>query len=540
MAISVVGTYSGTHLATTAQTVAFSLLRNAANVAPTLQQYDIVEVTVVNGATVNRGAGALVPAGYTACHTALWSDDNNDTNLQVSRKEMGSTPDTSVAIPASSATTNGVAYEIRVLRGVDTSNPLDVTPVTTTGISNGQPNAGSITPITPGAAITIHGGSGCGTGAVFIAPAGLSTATNDYRSSTVATTVDATVGVGIKLDWVSGAFDAAAFTGGTTAAQDSWCAVAIAWRPADITPPTITSTNTASVAENATLAKTLTANETVNWSIVGGADAAHFELSGNVLRWVSNGTKDYETPQDADTNNTYVVTVRATDLAAPAGNFTDQTITVTVTDVDDTAPTITSSAAITVNENATLSHTLTADEAVTWTKTGGADTAQFTLTGNVLSWAGATTRDYETPADSNLDNVYNVQVTATDTAGNPTVQNMTVTVQNIASPTITTSPTQSVAENNTLSVALTVSSGSPSWSIIGGADAAQFEISGSTLRWVGNGNKNYELPDDADFNNVYLVTVQAVVSGELATLGIAVTVTDLSDTNEMSKIYVIG
>lgn len=101
----------------------------------------------------------------------------------------------------------------------------------------------------------------------------------------------------------------------------------------DTTPPTITSTNTASVAEGIVLAKTLTANETVTWSIVGGADQAQFEISGSTLRWASNGTKDYESPADSDSNNTYVVTVRATDTATPTPNTTDQTITVTVTDV---------------------------------------------------------------------------------------------------------------------------------------------------------------------------------------------------------------
>jgi hypothetical protein len=74
----------------------------------------------------------------------------------------------------------------------------------------------------------------------------------------------------------------------------------------------------------------LTANETVSWSIVGGADQARFELSGSTLRWLSNGTKNFEAPDDADGNNTYVVQVRATDLAS---NQTNQTITVTVTDV---------------------------------------------------------------------------------------------------------------------------------------------------------------------------------------------------------------
>lgn len=98
---------------------------------------------------------------------------------------------------------------------------------------------------------------------------------------------------------------------------------------ADVTPPTITSANTDSVFENSTLAHALTADETVTWSIVGGADQARFEISGSTLRWLANITKNYEVPDDAGTNNTYVVTVRATDLAS---NTTDQTITVTVTD----------------------------------------------------------------------------------------------------------------------------------------------------------------------------------------------------------------
>jgi hypothetical protein len=98
----------------------------------------------------------------------------------------------------------------------------------------------------------------------------------------------------------------------------------------DTTAPTVTSSNTDTNAENSVLAHALAANETVAWSIVGGADQAQFELSGSTLRWASNGTQNFEAPADADTNNAYVVQVRATDVA---GNTTNQTITVTVTDV---------------------------------------------------------------------------------------------------------------------------------------------------------------------------------------------------------------
>lgn len=98
----------------------------------------------------------------------------------------------------------------------------------------------------------------------------------------------------------------------------------------DSVAPTITSSNTVSVEENATLAHALAASEPVTWSIAGGADQSHFEISGTTLRFLSDSTKDYESPGDEGNNNSYVLTVRATDAAA---NTTDQSITVSVTDV---------------------------------------------------------------------------------------------------------------------------------------------------------------------------------------------------------------
>ncbi len=101
--------------------------------------------------------------------------------------------------------------------------------------------------------------------------------------------------------------------------------------------PIVASASSVSNPENTTLAHTLSANEPVTWAIrtsvqnALSVDHAKFELSGSTLRWASNGTKDFETPDDTGTNNTYVVVVRATDV--DQGLTTDQTITVTVTDV---------------------------------------------------------------------------------------------------------------------------------------------------------------------------------------------------------------
>lgn len=101
---------------------------------------------------------------------------------------------------------------------------------------------------------------------------------------------------------------------------------------ADTTPPTITSASTFSQPENSAFSTTLTANESVTWSKAGGADTARFTLSGATL---SLPAQDFEAPADADANNSYLVTVRATDSA---GNTTDQGIAVTITDVAEGSP----------------------------------------------------------------------------------------------------------------------------------------------------------------------------------------------------------
>lgn len=96
----------------------------------------------------------------------------------------------------------------------------------------------------------------------------------------------------------------------------------------DTTAPTITSASTFSQMELFPLAFALTANETVSWSITGGADQLQFAISGSTLMWIGNGTENYDAPADVDTNNTYIAQVTATDLS---GNATNQTITGTVT-----------------------------------------------------------------------------------------------------------------------------------------------------------------------------------------------------------------
>ena len=153
-----------------------------------------------------------------------------------------------------------------------------------------------------------------------------------------------------------------------------------------------------------------------------------------VLAFVS--ARDFENPADAGADNVYDVQVRVSD-----GISTDtQAIAVTVGDVNDNAPAITSngggaSASVAVAENATAVTTVTATDAdagatLTYAIVGGADATLFTIdpiTG-VLAFVSA--RDFENPADAGADNVYDVQVRVSDGISTDT-QAIAVTVTDV-------------------------------------------------------------------------------------------------------------
>lgn len=102
----------------------------------------------------------------------------------------------------------------------------------------------------------------------------------------------------------------------------------------DTTPPSILSDATYTVDGNTALAFTIETDEPVHIAL-SGADASEFELAtpssysaAHVLRWLSNGVRDYTSPQDTDTDNVYEVTLTPTDQAGNVG--TPQALEVTV------------------------------------------------------------------------------------------------------------------------------------------------------------------------------------------------------------------
>lgn len=116
--------------------------------------------------------------------------------------------------------------------------------------------------------------------------------------------------------------------------------------------PVFTSATTATVNEGVNLAQTVVANDSkdlgniASYSLVGGADQSSFTINANTGALTFNNTPDYEVAGDADGDNDYVVTVRASD-----GNLTtDQTITITVANINE-APVVTSQILTGLNED---------------------------------------------------------------------------------------------------------------------------------------------------------------------------------------------
>ncbi len=332
-------------------------------------------------------------------------------------------------------------------------------------------------------------------------------------------------------------------------------AIAVTVTNVNDNPPVITSngggaTAAISIGENGTAVTTVTATDidagaVLAYSITGGADAARFTINATtgVLSFVS--APDAEAPADAGANNVYDVIVRVSDGA----NTDDQAIAVTVTDVNDNTPVITSNgggatAAVSIAENGTAVTTVTATDAdLTATRTfsiiGGADAARFTINATTGALAFVSGPDFEAPTDAGANNVYDVTVQVSDGVNTDT-QAIAVTVTNVNdnAPVITSNgggatASISVAENGTTVTTVTATDAdagaSQTYSIVGGADAARFTINATTGVLTFVSAPNFEAPTDVGANNVYDVVVRVSDGVFTDDQAIAVTVTNLND-----------
>jgi len=235
----------------------------------------------------------------------------------------------------------------------------------------------------------------------------------------------------------------------------------------DSTAPTITgpssatgATSSQSVQENATAVHTFTANESVTWS-VSGTDSSFFAItSGGVLTITS---RNFEAPADVGANNTYIVTISATDVGS---NATTQILTVTITNVNE-APSITNNSssatfAFSQPENSTSVVTYAATDvdagsSLSFSISGGSDSADFTINSGSGVLAFTANPDFEAPADSDQNNVYIVEISVSDGLLSDT-QTVTLTISNANETASLGTPTVSGTINKGVIATISVSS----------------------------------------------------------------------------------
>ena len=309
--------------------------------------------------------------------------------------------------------------------------------------------------------------------------------------------------------------------------------------------------------------------DTLNWSVETDDDGGKFEINQTTGAFTTLSFKnapDFEEPRDVGEtamNNTYVVTMKVTD----AGGLSDTlTVTVTVTDVNET-PTISFpiSSTITEDENTATTEIIatyvaTDPDATTGTMSWdlqGNDAGDFTITSTVNGTVNlyfAAPPNFEGPADTGTNNVYDVTVRVRDN-GSPRLQDtqgVAITVQDVnETPVISgdNSPDFAEIEYDETSAVLTIGAysatddegDSVTWAV-SGTDATHFSVNSTTGELSFSIQPDFENPADMASNNMYEIVLEAEddnaqggkTGTKTGTYNVIVTVTNVDETPEIT------
>ena len=318
-------------------------------------------------------------------------------------------------------------------------------------------------------------------------------------------------------------------------------------------PPTITTTSSSATnlqqPENRTTRlytyrATDPEGETITWS-VAGVDGRFFAINERgELAFDETQPPDYEQPGDSGRDNVYNATVRAQDQG---GITAELEISVTVTAVNEGPEVTSGQPAFTISENQSLPNAVYTGSdpeggAVTRWALGGRDGGDFNISQDGLL-TFRSLPDYERPADSNRDNVYEVQIRPYDGRYYGSFD-VTVTVTDVNEPptiTTTSSSATTLRQNENLTTRLyTYRATDPeggttiTWSV-GGVDGRFFIIDErGQFSFSESSPPDYEIPGDSGGDNVYDATIQVRDDGgNTASLPVTVTVTEVNEGPEV-------
>ena len=315
--------------------------------------------------------------------------------------------------------------------------------------------------------------------------------------------------------------------------------------------------------------------QTITWD-VSGDDAAHFTINSTTGVLSFSIRPDFENAVDMGSGNTYEIVVEADDGQGESnsvGTF-PVTVTVTVTNVDET-PEITTTAAshtapsfMEIEYDAATADLVVADydgrdeegQTISWSRTG-TDAGDFTIDGTTGVLSFAQRPNFEIPADGGGDNVYNITVRARDTASPVNTRELEVVV------TVTDVNERPDIDEDTVPSYVEIEYDSTgtrpdvhiftatdyddmdtfAWSLLG-TDAAHLEIRAATgvLTFRQDSCTNdgplpdFEEPcdDNAGGSNTYSITVRATDDDasdqKFTDYAVVVTVTDVNEAPEFT------
>lgn len=209
----------------------------------------------------------------------------------------------------------------------------------------------------------------------------------------------------------------------------------------DTTAPVITGpgsstadTATATVDENTSFSNTYTANEFVLWSITG-PDSATFTINDSGV--LSTSGKNYEVRSDANLDGIFTITVRAVDAG---GNVKTQGLNLTIANVNEypvfgtNGGASTHSVSAAENQINVITFTGTDPDTPTtlsWVFANSSlDRNKFDINSSTGVLTFKVAPDFESPTDTNSDNIYQVVIGLFD-GSNLTTQTLSITVTDV-------------------------------------------------------------------------------------------------------------
>ena len=301
--------------------------------------------------------------------------------------------------------------------------------------------------------------------------------------------------------------------------------------------------------ENNTSVFQFKSNESSNWYLTGGVDKDLFELDKNNGNLIFTTSPDYENPLDFSGDNIYKVEITSTDLI---GNSSKQEVDIAVLNVVEINDPD-SNHIIYHNENISEVHQFSADIEALWSLKGGEDISKFLIGENSGILRFIDPPDWEKPSDYDMDNKYEVIISAKDSFNNESDLTIAINIVDVDdTPPIIYGPSGNIIdENDFISVDENSirfiefsSSESVNWSLNNGDDDSFFEIEEEQGILNFKNPPDYENPEDLNKDNIYKVGIRATdlagnISDQLLDIYVinAIEIDDSSSENNQLFIY---